>query len=529
MRRAMAAAVVGGLVLGGATATSAWAATAAKTTTGTTTKTKTATRANDATAAKAGMKTVVYHGYEFQVPAGWPVYRLDQHPTTCVRYDVHAVYLGTPGVNMQCPAGLVGRTETVSLIPSSTVAAGSGSEITDQREQPDGVGGAELPPLPAVHGAVTLNASQRELRVALGAASLGATVLATYGTDPAVVQQVLGSLRTAPSRAPETAQTAPSQALSQPSAQRAAMNSQDAAVRESAPASASAVSKKPAKNASAAKKTKEKAGAKKSRAKKSRAATATTTSWHGVPSDWPVQIVQPAPTPPPPVHPVNGFDSCTTPSLATMRIWKQEYAAVGVYIGGVNDACAYGNLSAAWINAAAAMGWGMLPTYVGPQAPCWSWSGAGLRIDPSEAAAEGVSAGQDAVSDARVFGLAAGSPIYYDMEAYAGGTSCTHTVLTFISAWDRTVAGAGYVTGVYSSQDSGIDDLQAAVAANTAGFDAPDALWIALWNDVASLNDGTLNWPMDERSKQYWGNTFGTVGGITLSIDLDLVGGPLAR
>ena len=64
------------------------------------------------------MKTVVYHGYEFQVPAGWPVYRLDEHPTTCVRYDVHAVYLGTPGVNMQCPAGLVGRTQTVSVIPS---------------------------------------------------------------------------------------------------------------------------------------------------------------------------------------------------------------------------------------------------------------------------------------------------------------------------------------------------------------------------------------------------------------------------
>ena len=106
MRRAMAAAVVGGLVLGGVTATSATAATAAKTTaktatkttTKTTTKTKTAT---SGTTGKTGLQTVVYHGYEFQVPAGWPVYRLDQHPDTCVRYDVHAVYLGTPGVNMR--------------------------------------------------------------------------------------------------------------------------------------------------------------------------------------------------------------------------------------------------------------------------------------------------------------------------------------------------------------------------------------------------------------------------------------------
>ena len=56
------------------------------------------------------------------------------------------------------------------------------------------------------------------------------------------------------------------------------------------------------------------------------------------------------------------------------------------------------------------MGWGMLPTYVGPQAPCWSWYGPGVRITPSQAAAEGVTAGEDARRDARLFGLPAGSP-----------------------------------------------------------------------------------------------------------------------
>jgi hypothetical protein len=509
MRRVMAAAVVGGLVLGGVTATSAFAATAAKTTTRTATKTKTVT---SATAGQAAMKTVVYHGYEFQVPASWPVDRLDQHPATCVRYDVHAVYLGTPGANMQCPVGLIGRTQTVSVIPSATVAAGSGSEITDQGEQPDGVGGTESRPLPAVGGAVTMNASQHELRVALGAASLGATILATYGTDPAVVQQVLGTLRVAPAGAPETAQSAPSQALSQPSAGRAAITSGGAAVsRESAPVQESAASKKPT-------------ASKKPAAKKKPAAVATTTSWRGLPPNWPVQIVQP-----PVFHPVSGFDACTAPSLATMRVWRQKYAAVGIYIGGVNDACAYGNLSASWIKSAASMGWGMLPAYVGPQSPCWEWSGPGVRIVPGKAAAEGVSAGEGAVSDARLFGLPPGSPIYYDMEAYGDSPSCVATVLTFLGAWDRTVAASGYVTGVYSSQDSGIRNMQAAVMAKTAGFTAPDALWIALWDDDATLADGTLSWPLDERSKQYVGNATGTVGGITLSIDDDIVGGPMAR
>ncbi len=51
------------------------------------------------------MKTVVYGGYQFQVPASWPVYRLDEHPQTCVRYDVHAVYLGKPGPDMDVPRG----------------------------------------------------------------------------------------------------------------------------------------------------------------------------------------------------------------------------------------------------------------------------------------------------------------------------------------------------------------------------------------------------------------------------------------
>src|ERR1700689_3885142 len=222
MRRAIAAAVVGGLVLGGVMAIPAFAATAAKTTDRTIDKT---------TGTRTAMKTVVYHGYEFQVPASWPVYRLDQHPTTCVRYDVHAVYPGTPGAH---PAGLVGRTQTVSLIPSATVAAGSGSATVDQRQQPDGLGGTEVRALPAVRGAVTQNPDEHELRVALGAASLGATVLATYGTDPAVVEQVLGTLRAAPAGAAQTPQSASSPSPSQPSVERAPALEQSAAVGQAA-------------------------------------------------------------------------------------------------------------------------------------------------------------------------------------------------------------------------------------------------------------------------------------------------------
>ena len=61
------------------------------------------------------MKTVEYGGYAISVPATWPVYLLSKDPEQCVRYDVNAVYLGTPGPNQNCPPHLVGRADTVSI------------------------------------------------------------------------------------------------------------------------------------------------------------------------------------------------------------------------------------------------------------------------------------------------------------------------------------------------------------------------------------------------------------------------------
>jgi hypothetical protein len=236
------------------------------------------------------------------------------------------------------------------------------------------------------------------------------------------------------------------------------------------------------------------------------------------------------PVPPKPLptlsHPVGGFDTCTAPSLSTMNVWRRDYAAVGAYIGGANAACAYGNLSASWIRSVAGKGWGVLPTYVGPQAPCWGGSGDPIGSKP---ATQGEAAGADAVKEAKHFGLAAGSPIYYDMEAYNGGASCTNAVLAFLSAWDRKVASAGYVTAVYSSQDSGITDMQAAAARKIVDFTPPDAVWIALWDNNPSLIDGTLCWPLSDRTKQYSGGINATVGGITMNIDKDIVGGPVAH
>jgi hypothetical protein len=499
MRRAIAAAVMSGLVLGGALGTPAFAMDHGPG--------KAAGKAGQAEPAKqrtptaaAATKTVVFAGYELDVPAAWPVYRLDENPRTCVRYDVHAVYLGTPGPDMSCPAGLVGRTESVSVVGGSGTVAGPNAGRASLPAGGGG-GGQKLQQLSAVNATIRQNAVQNELDVTLGSGGSGATVSGTYGTDPAAIQQVLGTLRPAPAGAADSPQWAPAQLPAGNTARSTAMRAE--APTAPAPAAAAPAAPSP-----------------------------TYKNWHGVPKKWPVEIVAPTPTPTPttkaaasPV--VGGFDTCSAPSLSKMKTFRSHYKAVGVYIGGANSACAYGNLSASWIQSAAAMGYGMLPTYVGRQAPCWAGNGA--LISASRALAQGNNAGADAVADAKSFGLAKGSPIYYDMEAYKGSTSCKHAVLAFIGGWDRRVVAGGYVTAVYSSQDSGIVDMQAAAVAKTAGFTAPDAIWIADWDNNATLNDGTLTWPTSERAKQYVGSVNMTISGVTLNIDKDIVGGPLAR
>ena len=232
-----------------------------------------------------------------------------------------------------------------------------------------------------------------------------------------------------------------------------------------------------------------------------------------------------------PDRPVAGFDTCQAPSLRTMRVWRAKFSAAGIYIGGENMACAYGNLSLTWVRAVKAMGWSLLPNYVGPQPPCDSFPG---RIRPRQAAAQGRAAADGAIADAAMLGIGRGSPIYFDMEAYNRAKGrCVTAVLTFLDAWTRQLTAKGYVSGVYSSADAAIVDLQSAIRVNGHRLAKPQCVWIALWNDQKNINaPGYLAgspWPTADRSKQYAGSLRVKVGGITMTIDLDLVDGPVVR
>ena len=146
-----------------------------------------------AQAGRPGFKVVRYAGYTIRVPAGWPVYRLDRDPSRCVRYDRHAVYLGTPGANQQCPAHLVGRTATISIQAAGPGTAGSPGPGSGPAG-PVNVGPA-IGTVPQVGASVTRDTTEQEMRASL--ADPGVSVTGTYAGDTGGVLSILRSLRRA--------------------------------------------------------------------------------------------------------------------------------------------------------------------------------------------------------------------------------------------------------------------------------------------------------------------------------------------
>lgn len=217
-----------------------------------------------------------------------------------------------------------------------------------------------------------------------------------------------------------------------------------------------------------------------------------------------------------------GFDACSTPSVSAMSRWRSSYRAVGVYIGGISEAsCAGLGLSASWVSHESAAGWHLIPIYVGRQAPANDCGCPG--ISSRSAASQGRFAANDAVKRARGLGLGQGNPLYYDMEGYPRSSANGTAVLKFLRAWTIRLHRLGYLSGVYSSGDSGVVDL---VSRAHTRYVEPDELWIARWNaadNTIDPNVPSVDWPLHERLHQDDGAHNETHGGVTINIDGDYV------
>ena len=489
------------------------------------------------------MKTVVFRGYTFQVPASWPVYQLSKDPNQCVRYDVNAVYLGTPGPNQHCPPDLVGTHDTVTVggpaIPGVLVVSSAthgSAKVGDLRTGTD---------RSAAPGTIMQNPGQHEFAISMPTHAPSFT--ATYGTDPGLIMRVFSSLHAVASRyehpggplqprggpthptnwgfsSPATGTTrphiVPSGVFSPPDNDPSPVPSPIRITPRPHKTTHPPVVTTPVPTQAPASPTQAPASP-----------TPTVTSSTGTNTQAPAIGA-------PPVQPgagfstaVAGFDTCTAPSLAAMKAWRAKYAVANIYIGGQEMACDYGNLSASWITATEAMGWSLMPTFVGLQAPCNSYS---AEINPSQAAAQGRAAATLAISDAKGLGLGTGSPIYFDMEGYDHTNSgCKTAVLTFLDAWTRQLDAGGYVSGVYSSADSAAIDLQSNTTIAGHALAEPQDMWFALWDNALNLTGSPYLtgavWPQTQRSKQYQGGHVVSVGGYAIDIDSDLVDSAVAR
>lgn len=115
--------------------------------------------------ARPGLKTVTYLGRSFQVPYSWPVIDLTAYPSTCVRFDVHAVYLGRPSGEQQCPAHGAGR-RTGALLIEPDLARSTGV------------------------GAPTV-ALDHPISAEIDVTAPGLTITASYGDDRATIVDAL--------------------------------------------------------------------------------------------------------------------------------------------------------------------------------------------------------------------------------------------------------------------------------------------------------------------------------------------------
>jgi hypothetical protein len=224
------------------------------------------------------------------------------------------------------------------------------------------------------------------------------------------------------------------------------------------------------------------------------------------------------------------FDQCTAPSLGAMNAWKASpFKAVGIYISGASRSCTQANLTASWVASNYANGWQFMPIDVGYQAPCGTRNPK-MSSDPATARNQGAQSAGVSAQAALNLGLAGGTAIYSDIEAYPSNASCKDVVLSYVSGWTNELRARGFLGGVYSSAGSGGVDLSS--GAGDSRYTSPDHLWFAWWNNVANTDGGGYIpaglWVNHQRLHQYRGDHNETWGGVTINIDsnyLDVAAG----
>jgi len=226
------------------------------------------------------------------------------------------------------------------------------------------------------------------------------------------------------------------------------------------------------------------------------------------------------------------FDVCDNPTVSQMQAWwtYSPYWAVNIYIGGIARLCDNLDLTPEWVRAVMDQGWALIPTWVGPQAPCSRFINK-FSYDPVEAYQQGRAEAEAASLAAATLGLTSfgsGSTIvYYDLEAYSSTstTACRTAVKSFVNGWVERMHELGNPAGMYGGSCSSYMSDWATIP------NVPNDVWIAWWTEDTYDPDASVwgapclsdtLWNNNQRLRQYAGDHYETYGGVKLDIDSDI-------
>ncbi len=246
-----------------------------------------------------------------------------------------------------------------------------------------------------------------------------------------------------------------------------------------------------------------------------------------------------------------GFDTVATGTTAVMQAWwnYSPYHDVGIYLSGSDNHIPQDDPNLdndAWVNTVTAMGWGLMPIWVGLQAPAGcnklhvSRISQNRKLRVEQADTEAVSA----ESSATTAGIGEGNIIYYDMEGYNDSAGCNSSVVDYLKLWIGRIHNDGFKAGVYvSGSNADIlaranpDAVYVAVAGKTSG-----SARASIWQIYKNLHDSQF--PNHQRIHQYndgdcppclgipnvkWGGQFMVNGSreAPQQIDLDIEDAPV--
>jgi probable HAF family extracellular repeat protein len=249
------------------------------------------------------------------------------------------------------------------------------------------------------------------------------------------------------------------------------------------------------------------------------------------------------------VAPHMGFHRDNVASVIDMTAWwnASPFFDVGFYVGGENycyrrrkdGTCVRKdpNLDLSWVTDMQNQVWGLMPIWVGLQAPCIPGGKKKFNlINPAKAQQQGMDDAKNAAGAMSALGLT-GTVIFYDMEFYQpdGGT-CSTAVQQFLTGWVKGMTANGFqTTGVYGNPAPAQQDFSRVspainevwIAATPAKGQSPR---VTIWG-LGTLCDIYSNppcdlWKTDQRAHHFLADVPNvTYGGVhsNLKIDYNIV------